>query len=72
MREIVIEPVYGLTIAITVLWLGGLLTRKIAFLVAFAWLALSIVIHNRSRPSLGSIPAFSPLAPKAVVYGLTA
>ncbi|MBF5067702.1 hypothetical protein G6O45_31360 [Salmonella enterica subsp. enterica serovar Istanbul] len=46
--------------------------RKIAFLVAFAWLALSIVIHNRSRPSLGSIPAFSPLAPKAVVYGLTA
>ncbi len=55
-------------------WLGGLCRllvipdgevgapRKIAFLVAFAWLALSIVIHNRSRPSLGSIPAFTQLA----------
>jgi ESS family glutamate:Na+ symporter len=32
MREIVIDPVYGLTVAIMVLWIGGLLTRKIPFL----------------------------------------
>lgn len=32
MREIIIEPVYGLIIAIMVLWTGRLLTRKISFL----------------------------------------
>jgi ESS family glutamate:Na+ symporter len=32
MREIVIEPVYVLIIAITVLWLGAFLVRNIAFL----------------------------------------
>lgn len=32
MSEFVIEPVYGLVIAIMVLWLGDLLTRKITFL----------------------------------------
>ena len=35
---------------------------KLAFLVAFAWLALSIVIHRRWRPSLGSVPAVTRLA----------
>ena len=35
MREIVIEPAYGLIIAITVLWLGALLTRKIPFLAKY-------------------------------------
>ena len=32
MREILIDPVYGLSIAITVLWVGELLTRKISVL----------------------------------------
>lgn len=36
--------------------------RKLAFLVAFAWLALSVAIHNRWRPSLGTVPAISQLA----------
>jgi hypothetical protein len=36
--------------------------RKVAFLVAFAWLILAVLIHNRSRPSLGSIPGFTQLA----------
>ena len=35
MREIVIDPVYGLIIAIMVLWTGQLLTRKIAFLAKY-------------------------------------
>ncbi len=35
MREIVIDPVYGLIIAIMVLWTGALLTRKIAFLAKY-------------------------------------
>ncbi len=35
MREIVIEPVYGLVIAIMVLWIGELLTRKIPFLLKY-------------------------------------
>lgn len=37
-------------------------SRKIAFLIAFAWLILAILIHNRSRPSLQSIPGFTRLA----------
>ena len=35
MREIIIEPVYGLIIAIMVLWIGEHLTRKIAFLAKY-------------------------------------
>lgn len=35
MREIIIEPVYGLIIAIIVLWIGEKLTRKIAFLAKY-------------------------------------
>lgn len=37
-------------------------SRKVAFLVAFGWLVLAVVIHNRSRPSLGSVPTFTQLA----------
>lgn len=36
--------------------------RKVAFLVAFAWLILAVVIHGRSRPSLGSLPSSTRLA----------
>jgi ESS family glutamate:Na+ symporter len=35
MRELVIDPVYGLVVAITVLWVGGLLTRKVSFLTKY-------------------------------------
>ena len=35
MREIIIEPVYGLIVAVMVLWLGDLLTRKIPFLAKY-------------------------------------
>jgi ESS family glutamate:Na+ symporter len=35
MREIHIEPVYGFIVAIIVLWIGGLLTRKIPFLAKY-------------------------------------
>lgn len=37
-------------------------SRKGAFLIAFVWLILSILIHNYSRPSLGSLPASTQLA----------
>lgn len=37
-------------------------SRKFAFLIAFAWLLAAVVIHRRSRPSLASIPAFTELA----------
>jgi len=37
-------------------------SRKVAFLIAFGWLVLAMVIHNRSRPSLGSVPTFTQLA----------
>lgn len=36
--------------------------RKLAFLVAFAWLVLSVFIHNRLRPSLRTVPAITQLA----------
>ena len=35
MREIIIEPVYGLIVAIMVLWIGELLTRKVPFLAKY-------------------------------------
>jgi len=37
-------------------------SRKVAFLVAFGWLVVAVVIHNRSRPSPGSVPTFTQLA----------
>lgn len=37
-------------------------SRKVAFLIAFGWLVLAVVIHKRSRPSLGSVPTFTQLA----------
>ncbi len=37
-------------------------SRKFAFLIACAWLTAAVIIHRRSRPSLGSIPAFTQLA----------
>ena len=36
--------------------------RKFAFLLAFAWLVASVIIHQRTRPSLGTLPAFVRLA----------
>lgn len=35
MREVIIDPVYGLIVAIVVLWLGDMLTRKISFLATY-------------------------------------
>ncbi|MHC4446717.1 MAG: sodium/glutamate symporter [Planctomycetota bacterium] len=35
MREIILEPVYGLIVAVIVLWFGQYLTRKIAFLARY-------------------------------------
>lgn len=37
-------------------------SRKLAFLVAFAWLVLSFLVHNRWRPSLRTVPAIAQLA----------
>lgn len=37
-------------------------SRKFAFLIALIWLMLAVAIHRRSRPSLGSVPAFTQLA----------
>lgn len=37
-------------------------SRKFAFLIALVWLMLAVAIHRRSRPSLGSVPAFTQLA----------
>lgn len=37
-------------------------SRKLAFLVAFAWLVLAVLVHNRWRPSLGTVPAIAQLA----------
>lgn len=37
-------------------------SRKAAFLVAFAWLGLSVVVHKFSRPSLGGLTASTKLA----------
>ena len=45
MREIIVEPVYGLIIAIIVLWLGDLLTRKFSLLSK----------HNIPAPVTGGI-----------------
>lgn len=43
--------------------------RKLAFLLAVAWLVLSIVVHARSRPSLGSIPDLSRVATELIDVG---
>lgn len=37
-------------------------SRKLAFLVAFAWLVLLVIVQNRWWPSLRTVPAISQLA----------
>jgi hypothetical protein len=37
-------------------------SRKVAFLIAFAWLIASVAIHRYSRPSLGSLRQLTQLA----------
>lgn len=36
--------------------------RKFAFIIALAWLVAAVLIHQRTRPSLGTLPAFVRLA----------
>lgn len=41
-------------------------SRKFAFLVALVWLVLAVLIHRRSKPSLGSLPALTQLATRLI------